>query len=156
MIGPRSEPDGCCCRHRSRSPLGSDDESSEGQNLQLLVRLQRLLGQQEAVVQHVQPLQEVGVDVHLQQEPGALLGCTEGTPRGHRGDTDEWENPGGGSAGGAGSSPRVMYWPSKLRSLRTTTCWLPSGAGSVQRLTSQPLMSYLSDSTATANQQSDC
>lgn len=36
-----------------------------------------------------------------------------------------------------------MYWPSKLRSLRTTIIWLPSGAGSVQRLTSQPLMSYL-------------
>lgn len=40
-------------------------------------------------------------------------------------------------------SLRQMAFPSKLRSFSTTMTCLPSGTGSVQRLTWQPLMSYL-------------
>ncbi len=36
-----------------------------------------------------------------------------------------------------------MNCPSKLRSFKTTMIWLPSGAGSVHRLISQPFISYL-------------
>lgn len=35
--------------------------------------MQRLDGHQEAVVQHVEPLQELAVDLHLPDKPGALL-----------------------------------------------------------------------------------
>lgn len=41
------------------------------------------------------------------------------------------------------SLPNWMNCPSKLRSFKTTMIWLPSGAGSVHRLTSQPFISYL-------------
>lgn len=41
-----------------------------------LVMVQRLVGQQEAVVQHVELAEEVRVDLHLPQQPGPLLVCT--------------------------------------------------------------------------------
>lgn len=52
--------------------LGSHDEGGEGETLVALVVVQGLMGQQETVVQHIEPPQEVCVDLHLLQEPGPL------------------------------------------------------------------------------------
>lgn len=57
------------------SLLGAHDEGGEGEAVVPLVLVQGLLRQQEAVVQHVQRLEEVRVDLHLPQQPGSLLVC---------------------------------------------------------------------------------
>lgn len=45
--------------------------------MKAFVMMQRLMGQEETVVQHVQLLQEVCVYLHLLQQPRALLVCTQ-------------------------------------------------------------------------------
>lgn len=49
------------------SLLGAHDECGKGEALMPFVLVQGLMGQQEAVVQHVQGLQEGRVDLHLPQ-----------------------------------------------------------------------------------------
>ena len=38
--------------------------------------VQGLMGQEETVVQHIEPPEEVCVNFHLPKEPGSLLVCT--------------------------------------------------------------------------------
>lgn len=45
--------------------------------MKAFVMMQRLMGQEETVVQHIQLLQEVCVYLHLLQQPRALLVCTQ-------------------------------------------------------------------------------
>lgn len=149
---------------RGNSHFCSHNKRSERETLVAFVAVQRLLSQQQAVVQHIQPPEEVGVDLHLPQQPRALAVCTQHRdshysstknhfgvlcPAIHRGGRSMYflppidPIPNKIKMQPAHFLPRLMYWPSKLRSFRTTIIWLPTGAGSVHRLTSQPLMSYL-------------
>ena len=59
------------------SLLGAHDEAGEGEALKALVLLQGLLGQEQAVIQNIEALQERRVSLHLAQQPGALLGWGE-------------------------------------------------------------------------------
>lgn len=59
----------------SPSLLGTHDEGGEGQAGMALVLMQRLMSQQEAVVQYIQGPEERRVDLHLTQQPGSLLVC---------------------------------------------------------------------------------
>lgn len=54
---------------------GSDDEVCQRVFPLQLVSVQRLVGHQEAVVQHVELLQEVTVQLHLTGKPGFLPTC---------------------------------------------------------------------------------
>lgn len=45
-----------------------------------LVTVQRLVGEEQAVVQHVEPLKEVGVHLHLLGEPRPLALCRKHIP----------------------------------------------------------------------------
>lgn len=60
-----------------------DSLDEHGERAPTLVRLQRLAGQQQAVVHHVHPLQEGRVNFHLADQPGALVAC------GHRAEVAE-------------------------------------------------------------------
>lgn len=57
------------------SLFGAHDESGEGETVVAFVLVQGLMGQEEAVIEHVQCLQEGCVDLDLPQQPRSLVVC---------------------------------------------------------------------------------
>ena len=54
---------------------GAEDQGCQVVVLVDLVHVQRLVGQQDAVVQNIQTVQELSVNLHLTDQPGPLLTC---------------------------------------------------------------------------------
>lgn len=57
------------------SLFGAHDECCERETLAEFILVQGLLGQQEAVVKHIERLKKGSVNLHLTHEPRALLIC---------------------------------------------------------------------------------
>lgn len=57
------------------SLFGTHDECCERETLAEFILVQGLMGKQEAIVQHIERLKKGSINLHLTQEPRALLIC---------------------------------------------------------------------------------